>query len=240
MTRYVLRNEGVRTCKEHCCDARLLHLHPRMKERPIIFSGDNPKLILEGRKTQTRRLVKNHNFAVVNGRPHFAKPDGSFYECPYGVAGDQLYVREKHLRWGVWKGRRFSSLGYKYRKDFPEDRPWRYTFDEPFGNPLVMPSQKTEIGWHYRPSIFMPKLLARIWLEILRVRVERLQDISVEDAIAEGLSQYGDKFWTVEGVDWFSTNPRKAFSILWDSLHGAGAWEKNSWCWVIEFRRKVE
>lgn len=184
-----------------------------MKERSIIMSGDNPRLILEGRKTQARRLVKNPNFSVVNGRPHFAKADGSFYDCPYGIAGDRLWVREAWHTDNPEYIARYKAEPYLGDPD-PDNAQICYRAD------LVHENS----GCVWRPSIHMPRWASRITLEITKVRVERLQDISEEDALAEG-QPCNDR------------TARSNYMILWDSLHGKGAWNNNPFVWVIEFSR---
>jgi len=174
-----------------------------VRERPILFSGPMVRAILEGRKTQTRRLF--------NGRAkwHFIESHGDLSICPYGHPGDRLWVREAHhvLRAGNVDG---SGREIVYRADDP---------DFPYG---------------WTPSIHMPRWASRIDLEVTGVRAERLQEISDEDARAEGIvNKHGG--WnaseTVYGVNY--TGP---FSHLWESINGPGSWDANPWVWVIEFQ----
>ena len=148
---------------------------PHAKERPIIFSGPMIRAILEGRKTQTRRIVKPNCLSKLS---------------PYGRTGDRLWVRE------TW-GHNPEGPGYVYRSDGD--------FDMKFH------------GDRWRPSIHMPRWASRITLEVTGVRVERLQDINEEDALAEGVEH--------------------AFRSLWESINGPGSWDANPWVWVVEFRR---
>lgn len=186
------------------------------KEKPIIFSGPMVRAILEGRKSMTRRIVKNINPTLLAhglGPGHlemFAK------QCRY-QPGDLLWVREKH--WtveleGEGVGVPFFIFDDEFKGAFPEPAEKRFAgFDSKFGP---------------HPSIHMPKWAARIWLRVLSVRVERLQEISLEDARAEG---------TESGLP--SVNPIGNFSRLWNSLNakrGYG-WEANPWVWVIEFEK---
>jgi len=185
-----------------------------VKERPILFNTEMVRAVLDGRKTQTRRVItakKNQTVlrSFLSGLLHWEK---IMPYCPYGKVGDRLWVRET---WATQKG----VAGVIYKADNPErliDGPWS-------------------------PSIFMPRWASRITLEITDVRVERVQDITPEDAKAEGLTPYAiyggrPHSWTVE--DQTFTDPCKAFSRLWDSINaqrGYG-WDANPWVWVIEFK----
>jgi len=176
-----------------------------MKERPILFSGPMVRAILEGRKTQTRRVVKPQpahipgigtvlNIDTITGRA-----------CPYGNPGDRLWVREAwaHRRWML--GDASPNPTTVYRAD---------------GEDL-----KGCARW--RPSIHMPRWASRIALEVVSVRVERLQDISEEDAKAEGID------WV---IGYRSRIP--LFSALWERINGLGSWNANHWVWVVEFKRR--
>lgn len=193
-----------------------------VRERPIIFSTEMVKAILEGRKTQTRRVVKPQledyrdgypdgrdcpPTSVVKQRGHWID-EGDFLHdyCPYGKVGDLLWVRETHNIGGI-----------------PPNEWAIYKADE-YSEPVV-----------WRPSIHMPKWATRIWLEITGVRVERLQDISHQEVIAEGVTPlpFGDTRRYMSGVPVGIQN----FRFLWDSLNakrGYG-WNVNPWVWVIEF-----
>lgn len=177
-----------------------------MKERPILFSGPMVRAILEGRKTQTRRVVKPQpahipgigtvlNIDTITGRA-----------CPYGNPGDRLWVRETwaHRRWML--GDASPNPTTVYRAD---------------GEDL-----KGCARW--RPSIHMPRWASRIALEVVSVRVERLQDISEDDAKAEGV--------TIKGTSRYDGEARDAFEALWCSINGADSWEINPWCWCISFK----
>lgn len=188
-----------------------------MKERPILFSGPMVRAILDGRKTQTRRVVKPQPFSNEEYRFNFPKPlrGGllacnylSSHLCPCGQPGDWLWVRETWCH-------EFEG-GYLYRADdlsglAPE-------FVDGDGNPTG------RSGW--KPSIHMPRAASRITLEITGVRVERLQEISEDDAIAEGVVGHEE------------IQPASAYyRELWESINGHGSWDANPWVWVVEFRR---
>lgn len=207
-----------------------------MKERPILYSGPMVRAILEDRKTQTRRIVKGVALdwlAPDMFSPEFvAIPDNNL--SPYGYAGDRLWVRETFCEFAdyhIIDGKR-----YAYRADSEHLR----TFAD---------SEQTrkELGYKWKPSIFMPRHASRITLEIVNVRVERLRDISEDDAKAEGIRelplQEGEPgaWWSgdvMQGSVLHGRSPVMAFRKLWDSINKDRApWESNPWVWVIEFRR---
>lgn len=202
------------------------HLANRhMKERPILFSASMVRAILEGRKTQTRRVcssTKDHNFIELNGaRAIFDsnRPPGRHelllprfgVNCPYGEPGDQLWVRE------TWAPHPASSMIFFYRADdenkYADDRSWR-------------------------PSIHMPRRASRITLEVTGVRVERVQDISEEDAFKEGA--LGPQPCLVAG-DISECGPPSfihGYIEIWDSINGKKhPWASNPWVWVIGFHK---
>jgi hypothetical protein len=226
-----------------------------MRERPIIFSAPMVRAILDGRKTQTRRVVKSPartmqraGMVVIRhrapGDPWYSDHVWSMRDrmgvwgdytheqflslCPYGVPGDRLWVRETFLQplatcqqasgeWeSYWTGQR-EDIRYVADGAQPEwTRPGQY------GSP-----------WRAkRPSIHMPRWASRIMLEITDVRVERPQDISEEDARAEGFEP--DDISRV-GVPCFSA--RQRFADAWRSIYGPESWDANPWCWALSFRR---
>ena len=189
-----------------------------MKERPIIFSTDMVKAILEGRKTQTRRVIKPQPDRVINGVPFeylghkYHDASDRAIRCPYGQVGDRLWVRET---WATQKSiDRFSPSYIGNAATVPL---W-YKADAVNGRSFI------GLG-KWRPSIFMPRWASRITLEITEVRVERLQEITFEDFKKEGIEMDGS--W--DG----------SFARLWDSLNAKRgySWESNPWVWVISFRR---
>ena len=215
-----------------------------MRERPILFSAPMVRAILDGRKTVTRRLVKPNPHKVDGGVPFadapawaHAEPGSAVMRCPYGVRGDRLWVRETHYLHGIWSVRKDADA--KRRWTFHATQDMGVQFEQPNG--LIRGRSTTVPGWYRRPSIHMPRWASRITLEITSVRVERLQEISIEDAKAEGawgpddsiVQKVADYF----GTDIFSANPRKAFQMLWESINGPDSWAANPWVWAIEFRR---
>lgn len=182
-----------------------------MRERPILFSGPMVRAILDGTKTQTRRVAMHTVCGVRVARLAY-DPAPDVCACPYGVPGDRLWVRETFAP--------FSTGGAVYRAD----------------KPRFSPGAHEVVGGSWHPSIHMPRWASRLSLEVTGVRVERLQDISEADAIAEGCHD-SDGAPTQE----LSGTARGAFALLWDDLNadrGYG-WDANPWVWVVEFR-KVE
>ncbi|PTE02676.1 hypothetical protein [Pandoraea apista] len=186
-----------------------------MKERPILFSAPMVRAILDGSKTQTRRLVKEW-IGKPGNKPtpadvHYL-PDFTCYRanCPYGQPGDRLWVRE------TWAQPTTLDPGPTfYRADYPRCVPPQYE-----NVPLV-----DAITW--KPSIHMPRSQCRLVLEVTGLRVERLNHISESDARAEGVDHIRDKVPTA----------RDSFRYLWETLYGAESWTANPWVWVVEFKR---
>ena len=199
-----------------------------MKEHGIIFNAEMVRAILDGRKTQTRRLVNSvpttHDFhgwimsstcAKDEGKAVWAIGDSPLLKdpirlnCPLGKIGDRLWVRE------TWQCGLCTESTFAYKATHkPTD---------------------LEEGWNekikWRPSSQMPRWASRILLEITGVRVERVQEISQEDAKAEGF--VGD------GLSW-SPSAYGQFADMWMSIYGAESWNSNQWCWVIEFKQIQE
>lgn len=214
------------------------------RERPILFSGSMVRALLAGTKTQTRRVVKLRGYPGADVVVHDGKvwkPSrvdyAGFVECPYGRPGDRLWVREtwRHIEGGAI----YDSAGgmmdaFEDETIYRADRP---TYPGP-----------------WKPSIFMPRWASRITLEIESVRVERLQDISGEDAMAEGLkaitkdgrlTKYGipdsDGLPGTDNTGWpwneWRISPVDAYCVLWEIINGHGSWAANPWVWVVGFRR---
>lgn len=195
-----------------------------MKERGIIFNAEMVKAILDGRKTQTRRIVKN---VMLDNGIWLKKPtktrsgttthvlDAPKHNlCPLGKIGDRLYVREA-FKAGVCTE---STIAYKATHK-PSD---------------------LEEGWYeeikWTPSIHMPRRYSRITLEITDVRVEHLQSISEADAKAEGYDNSQSD--AANSIGWFE-KPIRAFRRDWENINGTDGWNSNPWVWVITFK-KVE
>lgn len=215
-----------------------------MIERPILFSSEMVRAVLEGRKTQTRRVLRKQPadilpctgmwkgvmwVALRERLPNIEDQRGDMFKCRYGEIGDRLWVREtsipdfpKEFSYYQWS---WAEVPSEYRK--PEFCLYKATW------------KGSELKWH--PSIHMPRWASRITLEITDVRVERLQDVSTEDVCKEGFVQKEFELGTGYGLpNWSRGLPAKeAFAHLWDHLNakrGFG-WDTNPWLWVIEFRK---
>ena len=197
-----------------------------MKERPILFSGPMVRAILDGRKTQTRRPVKSlrHPYGHLLGpegvaREFIAKTES--IRCPLGQPCDRLWVRET-WRPDYESDTNVAKVAYHAggcTEYFEDER------DEEFWVAVILGNQNN--NWRpWRPSIHMPRWASRITLEITRVGVERVQDITEEDAWCEGRPGFRDGCLG-DSYGWFRS--------LWQSIYGT--WDDNPWVWVVEFKR---
>lgn len=216
----------------------------KVKERPILFSGPMVRAILEGRKTQTRRIVKpqpesmhhdevGYELSMPNCRPLYPDSFCKAY-CKFGRVGERLWVRESHAIYRDAFAREKGDEVILYRAD--ASAYWNMTphnHMEAEFNPLRDTSDY-EPKW--TPSIHMPRWASRITLEITAVRVQRLNDLTNADAVAEGMAKSHpsiDKVSQSLGYEDFS---RSMFAQLWDSLYFDCPWESNPWVWVIDFQ----
>lgn len=210
-----------------------------MKERPILMRGEMVRATLDETKTQTRRGVKapdgtesiRSNFSDASLWVCEVPNDGRCYDikCPYGKPGDRLWVKETHWRYGKWKPNGLTKKGKKAWAFVAMDNLVRY--DEEIAERV----KRGKSGWHKRPSIFMPRRLSRITLEIVAVRVERLNDISEADCYAEGIAR--PKSPNLGSDVTRRDNAIHAYRTLWESINGKGSLAKNPWVWVITFKR---
>lgn len=214
-----------------------------MTERPILFSAPMVRAILEGRKTQTRRIIKPQPEVTETGyiswRDEICAMDcfASIIadDSPYGVPGDRLWVRETCRAYEItnsdWNG---------YSGHVPGTDGVVYAVDVVFRE--IENTQDASDAWvalyRYRgkrgatvPPIHMPRWASRIDLLVKAVRVERLQDISDDDAFAEGIVPMVE-----DGALGYST-PQNIYRELWESINGPGSWDANPWVWVVEFQR---
>ena len=200
-----------------------------MKTRPILFSAPMVRALLEGRKTQTRRIVKPQPqhiawFAHQEGwiaRMRDEEPQNEMVKCPYGQPGDRLWVRETWSQGACTFYRATDTLITKWR-----------------------------------PSIFMPRWASRITLEIVSVRVERLNEISSTDCFDEGIFSVRNADFDCKHFPKFKTDfdhavefglkpplgpsPQGVYKALWESINGPKSWALNPWVWAVEFKRVEE
>ena len=230
-----------------------------MTERGILFSAPMVRALLDGTKTQTRRPCKpanEHGLSYVVGpfeeradlgAGRFGDEEGDLaFSCPYGQPGDRLWVRET---WGVVSND-WNDDGNLI--DWVPDRPATEINEMPFGQGYYSGHAiyaadgayewagdddgggEPRSAWH--PSIHMPRRASRILLEIVSVRVERLQDISEADARAEGVS-IEDRHMVGYCAGEFLPPSIRAYRELWEGSNGAGSWDANPCVWVVEFKR---
>lgn len=205
------------------------------QERPIIFNPQMVRSIINGDKTQTRRIVKPQPVLGEHWRKGWIV-DSEVVDIPlslnpFGIEADRLYVRE---RFGyVWPdhvddGRIYDAENYEFGRPITDEEcNVVYYADDP---DFVWFDEDTEdqtTTRYWKPSIHMPKARARLWLEIEKVRLERLQKISIPDVRDEGIRSY------------FSAHALAEFRLLWNRLNGdraGGSWNDDPWVWVIEFK----
>lgn len=194
-----------------------------MKERPILFNTPMVRAILDGTKTQTRRVFKAKNGGLWPRQNDLPGMRQILRECPYGQPGDRLWVRET---WAY----HVQAIG----SATDEDGPWVYAAD---GSQAL----QSRLCERWRPSIHMPRAASRITLEITGVRVERLQDIREADALAEGVysNPKVNGMWTADGDLHTSQKdgPVRAYRWLREKLNGPSSWDANPWVWAMTFKR---
>lgn len=210
-----------------------------MKERPILFSAQMVRAILEGRKTQTRRIVKPQpDLAVL-------KESARDLEFEFRIMPVLSPSHHTPAEWGFVqkydKADCVPIFGYKCPYGQPGDRlwvrenwlvsvVWNKTKPRDIPKDVHVEYQATDdsgLVGRTRPSIHMPRWASRITLEITGIRVERLQDISGPDCWAEGITHDCDKYGSVTHT----------YQYLWESIKGSGSWDANPWVWAIEFKR---
>ena len=216
-----------------------------MKERGILMTPENIQATIEGRKSMTRRVIKPQPTEWEDGGLSW-KTEGSINrarfisrmisKCPYGQVGGFLYLKEAHYRFGQWYMNGFSKTGrQKWRFASPDNMPFRYIDNPP---DIVRPNSYRSLGWYKRSPLFMPKKYARYWYEITGIRAERVQDISEEDAMAEGVNGGCLDCGYPQPCKCIIPNPSytDSFIYLWDSINAKRGhpWSLNEWVWVIE------
>lgn len=203
-----------------------------VKEQPILFSSPMVRAILEGRKTQTRRICKvyqaPHGVRDDDGWPMRMDAYGDYHRepCLYGEPGDRLWVRE------TWALEDCGADGKRVIWQADRAAAWLLPGNV-LGEIYYLPSDYSPGRW--RPSIHMPRWAARLTLEVTEVCVQRLQEISEEDAKAEGVEASVDP-----GDGHYSVTARQQLEHLWDSINGERpgcSWEANPWVWCVSFQR---
>ena len=205
-----------------------------MKEIPILFSTPMVQAILAGRKKQTRRV------AAVPVHDHYGTDimDWGLSKHPYKKDGKWLYNVQSDVD-------SYNTFELKAKYGQPGDLLWvRETWrgiEQDYGLPRYeyKATESINLTDKWKPSIHMPKEAARIWLQVTDIRVERLHDITEDDAIAEGVEKLGDFVFpykhyasnTASCVD-----AKTSFRTLWQEINGDESWEANPWLWVISFK----
>lgn len=215
-----------------------------LKERPILFSGPMVRAIIEGRKIQTRRVYQPTHIArgcrTLRWENQSAEELMRVGICPYGLVGDRLWVRERWaevMRCGCPKGG-FGGVIYH------ADEVVRHSIEEVNGGDRYRtepcPAHAPVMVGRWRPSIHMPRWASRILVDVVSIRAERVQDISEEDAIAEGIDAVANRVHTFP----IAEDPRpltvrqRLYAMLWNSINGTtNPWASNPWVWVVEFAR---
>lgn len=216
-----------------------------MKERPILFSAPMVRAILDGRKTQTRRIINHqppHGCLEIKEQPDtdpyigcVVSGSSGIWEdvhsmdyrvrCPYGKPGDRLWVKETWFTAENLDGTKPTELQDDVRINYAAD----------------LRGEEVILG-RLRPSLFMRRWMSRITLEIVSVSVARVQSISEGDAKAEG----ADREFEASAADFLlnekwdhekASTHKLGYKHLWESINGAGSWAANPWVWVVEFRR---
>jgi hypothetical protein len=186
------------------------------RERPILFSARMIRALLAGTKTQTRRAWRNS--------PPPGVPIGWVQgqtKQPYGWPGDRLWAREAWRADALFDGHAPRNI--------------------PVGAFVAYEAGRQEVPFpsaigKLRPSMFMPRWASRILLEVTEVRVERLQEISEEDAKAEGVTQQPSGWWSAASGQSGNT-ARAGYGLLWNAINGPGSWDANPWVWAVSFKR---
>lgn len=168
----------------------------KLKDKPILYSTPMVQAVLADSKTHTRRIMKPQPQSKSAAEAYLA-------HCPYGQTGTTLWVRE------TWRIQKYSFADadrnkseYQYRADF---------------------SEETQNSVQWKPSIFMPREACRIFLKVISIKVEKLQEITEEDARKEGVT---------------GENARDEFQKLWGNINGPESWDCNPWVWVVHFTRE--
>ncbi|MGQ2982100.1 hypothetical protein [Flavobacterium sp.] len=246
-----------------------------MKVRPILYSTQMVQAIKDGRKTQTRRILKllpadakwfadNECEMAIEPRdvpkgfqifwndvfdPESDEPIDRWrwfddIACPYGDPGDMLYVRETYYAYGYWITNGVTATGkHKYRfvdlscYSVWQDKGFGYRYYDDPPDEILSNSSLGKMGYHKRPSLFMPKAAARFFQKIKRRWAERLNDISEADAISEGVEldiEY-QAYKDYQNDNSLYVSAKDSFRTIWEMINGKGTWDKNPFVWCVEF-----
>lgn len=212
------------------------------RDSPIFFNGAMIRAVLDDHKFQTRRLVKMRHFGLpriawdkpvdgfVEGFLKNAPLPGLVKQCPYGQPGDLLWCRETWrpvVDEQLWDCIEYRADGARIKPEVPGDNT---------GFQFSVACDADDGRW--RPSIHMPRWASRMRLEIGDIRMERLQNLSEEDAKAEGIVPAPGGSWSgAEGQA--APTAIAAYRLLWESIYGECSWDANPWVWVIGFRKSL-
>jgi hypothetical protein len=240
-----------------------------MKRRGINYKPGMLQAINEDRKTMTRRPIKASSgividkiergalipkdWFVVRGRTEcnaFAVTD--FIQCPYGVPGDELYVRETHYVFGHWEQweKKPGKMAWKF---VPQGENFKVYYEDNMTKGYSISRDKRYPDaprWYKRSPLFMPAEYARTILRITDIKAERLNDISEADAIREGVESWTEERMrsrpthykvyfqdTPDDPAFYCSTAVTSFETLWQSIHGKDSWKLNPWVWVISFEK---
>jgi len=230
----------------------------RKTEHPILFSTPMVQAIMGLIKIMTRRTI---GLEKINENPdawiivdtansldgsntiyfHFYNTilkESKYIKCPYGQKGDTLWVKEMYYAYGFWDKNGKTKTG-KDKYSFDDLVTWDFPHQYHDNPPLRVNDKRDHPGWFKRSSLFMPRKASRILLEIINIRVERLQDITEEDAKREGVFNVNPP----SGFKNYLVNfelfvfAKASFRSLWCKINGDASWNANPWVWVIEFKR---
>jgi hypothetical protein len=233
-----------------------------MKAIPILFTGPMVRAILDGRKTQTRRIVKpqpkplpdigeadwidydQNNGVWLAGVKAGAVPEFGEWNSRY-VPRDLLWVKENAWMWCKRIKNGLTKTGRQRFRYIPFGEAIRYKIDCP-DKPTDLINKEPDYLWRMKVARYMPHWASRISLRVTGIRVERLQDISEADAIAEGIfSKTGSMFGTCY-LDYYYKkiedaayvlDPIESYRSLWEKINGPGSWDANPFVWVVKFER---
>jgi hypothetical protein len=228
-----------------------------MKFHPILFSTEMVKALLEGRKTMTRRILKEENlsgfeYAFSENEIYYFRENKNgtdvsqiAFTCPYGEVGDVLWVREEHYAFGIWKPDGLTKTGkqkWKFKRTgrvyYNDTYPENFNYYKSLAAHTSLSKKPDHASFYKRLGRFMPKKYCRIFLKIKSIRAERLHKISETDAKAEGVTDFINMDSDLNGfAKTKNPNYRTGFARIWFQLNGRESWKANPFVWVIEFEQ---